>query len=556
MIGPFLSDVKNSLAPKRVLRVLKGPAWLLLVIGTVSNLISIFTSMFILLVYDKVFPHNGMSTLVVLTVGMCALVAIDVGMRMLRTSIINQALFGTAVTPPLGVLRERFRVYGKAHADGKKKSYLEQAIADLSQLQPSDVKTATLTADLPFALVLLLAIFLIAGPLVWVPVVAMLIIVAVIAASHKKFKLASRAMEQERRKAIEVFAFLSRGADWLFGVSGWKWLIDKEQKARQSIAETSAQVAHYSNLRQLSYQTILQLVSVATVFFGFFLYQSGSITLGAIIATYMLTNRVLAPIGSIAQMISPEEEAPQEKSSTSVEPLAPLLDIQTANTSWRIDLSNVTFTYEGKSAPALTVSNLAIQAGERIAIIGRSGSGKTTLAKMLCRALDGVEGAITWNRLPISSINEESWERFCLYVPQTPWLGQGSLFDQIRLGDDRITDTDIAQAITVAGLQDLFIADQKTISGDGFSAGQMQLLGLMRCLTRNSSLLILDEPTNFLDEETEQKVMRAIMERFRDSTILLITHRKSLLSYMNRALVIEGGKIVRDAQITKVPQQS
>lgn len=554
MIGQFISDVKNSLAPERVLRVLKGPAWLLLVIGTVSNLISIFTSLFILLVYDKVFPHNGMSTLVVLTVGMCALLAIDVGMRMLRTSVINRALFGTAITPPLSVLRDRFRVQGKGQQGAKRKSYLEKAIEDLSQLQPGDVKTATLTVDLPFALVLLVAIFLIAGPLVWVPVIAMALLVAVIAASHKKFKAASRALEQERRKAIEVFAFLSRGADWLFGVGGWKWLIDKEQKARQNIAESSAQVAHYSNLRQLSYQTILQLVSVATVFFGFFLYQSGDITLGAIIATYMLTNRVLAPIGSIAQMISPEDESAKAAASANANPAEPLLDVQPNKTGWQIDLNDVSFTYEGKSSPAFSASKLAIQAGERIAIVGRSGSGKTTLAKILCRAIDGAEGAVTWNRLPISSIDEDIWERFCLYVPQTPWLGQGSLFDQIRLGDASITDTDIAQAISVAGLQDLFIADQKTISGDGFSAGQMQLLGLMRCLTRKSPLLILDEPTNFLDEETEQKVMRAILERYSDSTILMITHRKSLLQYMNRALVVEGGKIVRDAQISKVPQ--
>lgn len=550
MIGQFISDVKNSLAPERVLRVLKGPAWLLLVIGIVSNLISIFTSLFILLVYDKVFPHNGMSTLLVLTVGMCALLAIDVGMRMLRTSVINQALFGTAITTPIAVLRERFRIHSKALQTGPRKSYLEKAIEDLSQLQPGDVKTATLTVDLPFALVLLMAILLIAGPLVWVPFVSMVLLVAVIAGSHKKFKTATKALEQERRQAIEIFAFLSRGTDWLFGVGGWRWLINKEQRAHHMIAETSAQVAYLSNMRQLSYQTITQLVSVATVFFGFFLYQSGEITLGAIIATYMLSTRVLAPIGTIAQMISPEDETKAPVSPTWTEPL---LEIQ-PTTDWRIDLTNASFTYDGKSAPAFSVPSLALQIGERVAIIGRSGSGKTTMAKILCRAIDGVEGAVTWNRLPISSISEDCWEQFCLYIPQTPWLGQGSLFDQIRLGDDRITDTDIAKAINAAGLQDLFIADQKTISGDGFSAGQMQLLGLMRCLTRKAQLLILDEPTNFLDEETEQRVMQAILKRYDGATILLITHRKSLLQYMNRVLVVEGGKIVRDAQISKAPQ--
>lgn len=554
MIGQFISDIKNSLAPERLLRVLRGPAWLLVLTGTASNLISIFTSLFTLLVYDKVFPHNGVSTLIVLTVGVCALLAIDIGLRMLRTSVINRALFGSTAPPALTVLRERFRVHGKAYQGSAAKSYLERAIEDLSHLQPGDVKTATMAVDMPFALILLLAIYLIAGSLVWVPVVAIFALITIIGVSHNKFKQASRTLEQERRHAIEVFAFLSRGADWLFGIGGWAWLIDKERQSRQRIAEASSQVARYSNVRQLSYQTITQMVSVATVFFGFFLYQSGGITLGAIIATYMLTSRVLAPIGSIAQMISPEEEAKKDADITAQQATNDLLDVNTDDSNWHIDLNQVSFTYPGKTSPAFMVGKLSIQSGDRIAIVGRSGSGKTTLAKILCRAVDGIEGAVSWNQLPISSVNEDNWEQFCLYVPQTPWLGQGSLFDQIRLGDSRITDADIARAISTAGLQDLFITDQKTISGDGFSAGQMQLLGLMRCLTRHSSLLILDEPTNFLDEETEQKVMRAIMERFSDSTILLITHRKSLLSYMNRALVVEGGKIVRDAQITKAPQ--
>ncbi len=554
MIAQFLADVKNSLAPDRVMRVIKGPAWLLLVIGTVSNLIAVFTSLFTLLVYDKVFPHNGTSTLIVLTMGMCALLAIDVGMRMLRTSVINRALFGPVQRTGLAALRERFRVQGKGFEDSGRKSYLDKAIEDLGDLQPSDVKTATLTVDLPFAGVLLLAIFLIAGQLVWVPLIAMVVLITIIALTHKKFKAASRELEKERRHAIEMFAFLSRGADWLFGVSGWQWLVDKEGAAKQRIAASSAQVAQYSNMRQLSYQTILQLVSVATLFFGFFLFQSGAITLGGVIATYMLTNRVLTPIGTIAQMMSPDLDGSSKERTPSAAASEPLLDVQPGQTDWQIDLTTVTFTYAGKSAPAFRSPSLRIKAGEHVAVIGRSASGKTTLAKILCRSLDGVEGAVTWNQLPISSINEDSWEKFCLYVPQTPWLGQGSLFDQIRLGDATITDAAIAQAIRQAGLEDMFVADQKTISGDGFSAGQMQLLGLLRCLTRRSSLLILDEPTNFLDEDTEKKVIRAIMERYQSATILLITHRKSLLSYMDRALVVDGGAIVRDAQIVKAPQ--
>jgi ATP-binding cassette subfamily C protein LapB len=551
MIGKFLTDIKRSLAPDRVVRVLTGPALTLLVIGVVSNVISIFTSLFALLVYDKVFPNNGLSTLIVLTTVVCALLAIDVALRMLRMDIINRALHSAPSTVNLSDLRDRFRIFGKAQPAVSRKSYLEITLTELNQLQPNDVKTASLTVDLPFVILLLVAIFLIAGSLVVIPLIAVAILMVLIASTHSKFKSATNLLESERRTTIETLAFLSRGTDWLFGAGGWKWLTNKELEARQQIATASASVAYFSNIRQICYQLVTQLVSVATLFFGFFLYQSNVITVGAIIATYMLTNRVLTPIGNISQMITADEAELNKSEQINTDRIEPSIEIHLSDHDWRINLVNLSLTYEGRSSPSFSVGNIQIQQGERIAIVGPSGSGKTTFAKILCGAVSGFEGALMWNQLPVSSIRQESWEKFCTYIPQTPWFGKGSLFDQIRLGDQSISDSDIAAAITAAGIQGLFIADQKTISGEGFSAGQLQLLGLLRCLTRQSRLLILDEPTNFLDEETEQKIMAAIIDRYQNATILLITHRKSLLKYMDRAIVIEKGTVARDGKIIK-----
>ena len=136
-------------------------------------------------------------------------------------------------------------------------------------------------------------------------------------------------------------------------------------------------------------------------------------------------------------------------------------------------------------------------------------------------------------------------------MPQTPWMLNGSLFDQIKLGEDTVTDNIIAEKMAELNLQDVF--EQLDIKdGIGFSAGQLQLFGLLRCLTRQTPFLILDEPTNFLDEETEARVMQAILQQYASSAILLITHRMSLLKFMDRGLVFDEGTIIRDSKITEM----
>jgi len=550
MLNAFLSTLRQSFAPKRIVRLVRTPAWVLFVTGALSNVISIFTALFTLLVYDKVYPHDGFNTLVVLTIGVLALLLIDVSLKMLRTSTINQALYGNQGGFDGVTRRHEFRVFSKSFSSSSLPNYLQRSIQDLSLLKPSDVKAATLIVDLPFVLLLLLAIYFIAGPLVWVPIVAGLFLLVFIGWSHAKNTEATKALEKSKQKAIESYAFISRGSEWLFGLGAWHWLGQKEADVKSDIAKSSAQVAMLSSGRQTIYQAVIQLVSISTVFFGFFLYQSGEIGFGGIIATYLLANKALSPIGTIVQMGAIEDKDDQALENT--QPEATQISLSGASSDWTIKLKDLDFTYEGKANAALKIPSLRIGQGEKIAVLGRSGSGKTTFAKLLTQMLAGYEGTFTFNDVPVESVRAEDWMKQCVYVPQTPWLGQGALFDQIRLGDTSITDDDIAQAIVLAGLNEVLTLDQKSISSDGLSAGQLQALGLIRCLVRKAPLLILDEPTNFLDEETEKKLMQAIFKQYADATILLITHRKSLLALMQRALVFENGLLVKDGQIKRV----
>lgn len=547
MIGAFLKNMAQGIAPANLRQSLRPSMGILLVSGFVANIITVMTSLFTLLVYDKVYPHNSGATLLVLTLGVAALLAVDITIRVLRGRVINQALFGGDASQRPEDIRQRFRVVSKESGQAPITGYLKAAIEKLNDLKPADVRTATLMVDLPFIFLLLLVIYIIAGQLVWIAISAISFLLIFTGVSHQKYQQLSEQHEDKRRQAIEQSSQFARGAEWFFGLNAWRWFAEKDAQVRANVTEKAADLANLSSVRQIVYQSVTQVVSISVVVFGFFLYQTGEITFGQIIATTLLTSRCLSPIGSIAQVMTAKRESKAPftdnngQSSTLLPPPG----------EWSIHLQDLQFTYPSKQREALSLASIDIKSGEQIAILGRSGSGKSTFAKALCKMLQLGSGELTINGMPLSQIDDDAWGRFCTYVPQTPWMLNGSLFDQIKLGDDAIDNNIIAEKLAALNLQDVF--EQLDVKdGSGFSAGQLQLLGLLRCLTRKTPLLILDEPTNFLDEDTEAKVMQAIMAQYKGSTIMLITHRMSLLKFMQRGLVFDQGRIVRDSKITEV----
>ncbi len=547
MIGAFLKNMVQGIAPANLRQSLRPSMGILLVSGFVANIITVLTSLFTLLVYDKVYPHNSSATLLVLTLGVAALLAVDITIRVLRGRVINQALFGGEASQRPEDIRQRFRVVSKEYGQAPIAGYLKAAIEKLNDLKPTDVRTATLMVDLPFIFLLLLVIYIIAGQLVWIAISAMSFLLIFTGVSHQKYQQLSEQHEDQRRQAIEQSSQFARGAEWFFGLNAWRWFADKDTEVRASVSEKAAALANLSSIRQIVFQSVTQVVSISVVVFGFFLYQIGEITFGQIIATTLLTSRCLSPIGSIAQVLTAKREvnAPLADINEQVSTLDP------PSGEWSIHLQDLQFTYPSKQREALSLTSIDIKAGERIAILGRSGSGKSTFAKALCKMLQLGSGELSINGIPLSQINDDAWGRFCTYVPQTPWMLNGSLFEQIKLGDEAVDNNLIAEKLAALNLQDVF--EQLDVKdGSGFSAGQLQLLGLLRCLTRKTPLLILDEPTNFLDEDTEAKVMQAIMAQYEGSTIVLITHRMSLLKFMQRGLVFDQGRIVRDSKITEV----
>ena len=552
MITKAIQSIKNTFAPQALIETIKTPAWMLFVSGFLSNLISIFTALYTLIVYDKVYPHDGFNTLLVLTIGVVALLVIDILLKIIKTSLVNEALYGASSLNEEKP-ENKFRTFSKLFNEKQQPNFLKSSIEELRKLRPGDVKTATLMVDLPFVLILLVTIFFIAKQMVLIPVIAIIGLLIYVAKNYEENQEINANIEKSKQTAIESYAHLSQGSEWLYGLGAWKWLNNKENELKQGINEASINVSKQSNYRQVVFQGVVQVVSIATVFFGFFMFQSGELGFGGIIATYLLSNRSLSTIGSMMQMSSKSNElSNQSKDDLEEESIK----IEPKYSDWSLSFNDVSFTYQGKNTDALKVKSLKISAGERVAILGRSGSGKSTFAKVIIQMLKGHEGSVLFNDIPIESIQSKNWNEQCLYIPQTPWLGRGSLFEQIRLGDESITDEMIAKTVQETGLNEVLTFDQKVIKSDGLSAGQLQALGLLRCLVRKAPILILDEPTNFLDEVTEKNLIQAIFKRYQKSTIILITHRHSLLALMQRALVFDKGVLVKDGKIARLKKKN
>jgi ATP-binding cassette subfamily C protein LapB len=546
LISRILRDLQDGLVPARLRRVIKGPGKVLFLTGALSNVITILVSLFALLVYDKVFPHDGTATLIALSVITLAFLGLDTGLRFLRSNSLERALFEANENATAAQVRSKFVTLSNAKNTGEK-GYFEEAVDTLTKIQPGDVRTATLMVDLPFVLMILVAIFLIAGVLVFVPLLAMLAMLIVTAVSLDKGKQAMAQAEADKRSGLQQIALATQGTDWFFGMGGWRWIQAVDNKVRTAVMASAAQVSSVNSLRQISTQQISQLITICTVFFGFYLFRNGHITVGGVIATSLLASRCLAPLGNLAQLSSAsakETQAAEVDAPVEIPAYKSSLRMPVSvGNDWSIQFDKVEFVYPGRSKPSLVLDDLKINAGEKIALLGRSGSGKSTLVKLLAGSLKSNTGTLSWKGLPLSQIAPDDWENFCVYVPQVPWMGAGSLFDQIRLGRDDITDDQIGEALESLGLSGIGQSANNKSTAEGLSTGQIQMLGLARSLVRSGELLILDEPTNSLDTESEQLALKAILERYKAATVILITHKKNLLGLVDKAIVMESGQV-------------
>jgi ATP-binding cassette subfamily C protein LapB len=303
---------------------------------------------------------------------------------------------------------------------------------------------------------------------------------------------------------------------------------------------------------------VQQLAYVGIIFYGVFLIADERLTVGGLIACSLLTGRVLAPLSQIASLLTRYHQA--RTALLSIDRLMQLPVerpdghefLRRPAVQGAIEFRDVTFNYPGETGAALAGVNFRISAGEHVAVIGRVGSGKTTIEKLVMGLYEPTSGSIL-----IDGVESRQWDpaelrRGIGYVPQDIVLFYGTVRDNITLGSPGIDDAAVLRAARLAGVTEFVDRHPKGFAlqvgerGEGLSGGQRQAIAIARAYLSRSSLLLLDEPSNAMDNRSEEHFKAHLAAESRDRTLVLVTHRASLLSLVDRVIVIEGGKVAAD----------
>ncbi|MGF1683235.1 type I secretion system permease/ATPase [Photobacterium minamisatsumaniensis] len=536
------------------------------------NLFAIALPLFTRLVYDKIVPNQAFDSLWVLVSGMAIIVGFDLLLKILRSYFID-------IAGRKSDLMISSAIYAKAV--GMKMSSRPPSIGAFARhLQEfesiREFFTSTTIAsliDLPFAFFFLLIIWLIAGPLVIVPLVAVCILILYCWLIQRPLQTSveegSKLVSQKHANLIESLTGLETLK--LFNAQGqfqFKW-----EQAVAHIANWGIKSRRLTDSVNNIANSTQQSVSVAVIVVGVYLIAAGDLSVGGLIATSMLTSRAIAPMVQLSQLSTRYHQAKSAMSiidqimSTPNEIDNQKHYLNTSALSGVISTENLGFSYPNTEPngagerKALNNITFSIQTGEKVAVIGKIGSGKSTLMRLITGLYSPTEGAIRLDNNDIHQLNPADIRRQIGCVPQDITLFFGTIRENITLGNSQATTQDIHQACKLSGVS-LFtqhepegIERQVGESGQRLSGGQKQAIAMARALLQQPKILILDEPTSNMDNQSEQHIKRYLASLDKHHTVVLFSHKSSMLDVVDRLIVLDNGKLVADGTKESVIKQ-
>ena len=521
------------------------------------NLFALALPMFSMNVYDRVVPNNAVETLWALAVGVLLVLGADLFMRLLRSHFVDEASARVDVTLS-ATLMEKVLGLRLEHRPESVGSFA-QNLRGFEQVRDF-IASSTVTAliDLPFAL-LFVAVLAWISPWLALPVLVAfgLILALGYSLQHRLHALSEttyQASAQRNATLIESLSAIetikSQGAE---SVIQSKW-----ERANLFLASTNVKMRGLSSGAMLATSTLTQGVSVAMILIGVYLITQRELTMGALIAAGMLSGRALAPAGQIVGLLMQYQGA-----RTALDSLNKIMDlaverpagesfIQRPQLRGDIEFRGVKFAYPGRTDAAIDGISFKITAGERVALIGRVGSGKSTIQRLIMGLYQPTDGAVLLDGIDLRQLDPADVRRNLGCVSQDVTLFQGTLRENITFGLPYADDSAVVAAADVAGLTDFINRHPRGFDmqvgerGESLSGGQRQGVGIARAVLHNAPLLLLDEPTSAMDFSTEARITAKVTDFASDKTVVLVTHRTSMLAMATRVIVIDGGKVVAD----------
>ena len=539
-----------------------------IIAATLTNFLGLSSSIFIMVVYDRVVPNEAIESLIALTIGVLIAMSFEFIIKTLRAQFVDRASKKADQRMSRLIFDKILNM--RLDTGSKKSGALASVVREFDTLREF-FTSATLIAvvDLPFVFFFIYIISLIAGPLALVPLVAVpLVILSGLIVQPFLAKLAAGSMQTNMSKQSVLVETLN-GLETVQATGCGQLMRQRFTEASNAQSDFSLKSKMYSQFAINSAASIQQLAQVATIFFGVFLIQDGTITMGAMIAAVILGGRTLSPLSQLASAMSRANSARQAHRSLSElmrdDPSSTRsngVKLSRPDLQGTIELKNVSYSFPGSKIPIIKDLSLKIPAGQKVAILGKMGSGKTTFARLLSGLIEPTEGAIMIDGVDIRQIDSSDMRRNVGVMLQKTWLFSGTVKENLQIGYYEYGDDHLLNISKISGVDDFVSRSQSGYDlmlgegGQGLSGGQLQSINLARAMLHDTNVLILDEPTSSMDTGTEKAVISRLKDWANKRTMIMVTHRNSILELAERVLVVEGGSILMDTTPERLKAQS
>jgi ATP-binding cassette subfamily C protein LapB len=534
------------------------------------NIFALAMPLFVMNVYDRVVPNFALETLWVLASGVALVLCADVCLKMVRAWFVDLAASRIDITLSANIMA---RVLGMRMTERPTSTGSFAAGLQAFESVRNFIGSSTIIAfvDLPFVVLFSLIIGLLTSWWMVVPIAVGVLLCLLYAAAvqAKMYELSLSSMEASAyRNAVLVESLAGLESLKTLGAEGK--MQNLWEKGTVFLARTTTKMRLLSGSVTNGAVWVQQMVAVAIIVTGVYLITQGELTQGGLIAAYMLSSRIMAPVGQSAALMMQYHQA-----ATALESVDQIMHkpvdrpeqaewVSRPRLDGKIEFNNVSFSYPNDDRQALRDVSFSVAAGEKVAILGRNGSGKTTLEKLIAGLYAPNAGRVLIDDIDINQLDPAQLRHNIGYVSQDITLFLGTLRENITMADPSIDDERLLKIIELAGLGGFINSHPLGLSmpvgerGELLSGGQRQSVAMARAMVADPAILLLDEPTGAMDHTSEEALKRQLSAYADGKTMLVITHRNSLLTLVDRIVVIDAGKIVADGpkqQVIEALQQ-
>lgn len=519
------------------------------------NVIGLAGSLFTMNVYDRVIPNQAFDTLWVLAVGVATAYIFDFILRNLRSHFLDAAGRRADLKISARIFEQMLGM--KMAARPPSAGVLAAHMREFEGLRDF-FTSATITGliDLPFAFFFIFLIFVLSGSVAIVPaVIAPLVLLAGWLLQKPLNKIIQESMRQGAFKngllieAISGIETIKVQAAEGHTQRNWEELVEHSSLTAMKAKAVASLAVNFASLAT-------NLSTVGIIIVGTYQISAGNVTMGALIAAVILSGRAMAPLAQVASIMtkySQSKEALERLDQLMSSPVERPMDQHFINRpliDGRIEFRNVVFSYPNQPNPVLHDVSFMVQPGERVGVIGAVGSGKTTIERLILNLYQPDSGSVQIDGTDVRQIDPADLRRNIGVVQQTPYLFYGSVRDNITLGHETVPESALLRAAEMAGVLAFLRDTQAGLDspvgerGDLLSGGQRQAIAIARALLYDPPVLLMDEPTASIDPASERRLYNRLEAAVEGKTVLLITHKSTMLGLVDKLILMDRGRIV------------